>query len=84
MSSNIQRLGETLAARMSKTAKATAGIAVELATINDNMSMTPDSLQVAIPEGEYMHIQGDQLQAGDRVLLAWCGSEPVVIGAVTY
>ena len=84
MSNNIQRLGETLAKRMTRTANAAVQITTELAMINDNMSMTPDSLQVAIPEGDYLKLQGLSLNAGDRVLIAWCGNEPVVLGAVSY
>lgn len=54
MSNNIQRLGETLNKRMIKTANAATIVATELGTINQNLSLTPDSLQVAIPEGDYL------------------------------
>lgn len=81
MSNNLQRLGETLNKRMQKTAKSAVGIVVELGIINANLSMTPDSLQVAIPDGDYMISAGQDPQPGDRVLVAWCGNEPVVIAA---
>lgn len=110
MNNNVQRLGETLASRMTKTAGATNQTAIELGTINGNMSLTPDSLQaVQIPKGDYMvnitlacetyetssvapppaaahthripaNFRG--LQAGDRVLIAWCGNDAVVIAIV--
>ena len=97
MGRNVQRLGDILANRMKKTAGAAVPTAIELGTINSNLSLTTDSLQAAIPQGDYMvGIQLAQstyagvaegelpanfrpLQAGDRVLVAWCGNEPVVI-----
>ena len=126
MSSNVQRLGETLAARMNKTAGAAIPMTLDLGVINSNLSLTTDSMKVPIPKGDYMinlmlagsfttsssththdggshggHMGGDgshshsggahthQLpgefrgpQAGDRVLVAWCGNEPVVIAVV--
>lgn len=83
MSNNLQRLGETLNKRMQKTAQSAVGIVVELGIINANMSMTPDSLQVAIPNGDYMISAGQDPHPGERVLVAWCGNEPVVIAAAS-
>lgn len=80
MSKNIQRLGETLNKRMLKTVNAAATVATELGTINENLSLTPDSLQVAIPEGDYLLMPGVRPKENDRVLIAWCGNEPVVTG----
>lgn len=104
MSNNMQRLGETLAARMTRTVNAGSQIAVELGTIGAGLSLTTDSLRVPIPKGDYMIALGQSgasyrteeadghthalpgvfraLQAGDRVLVAWCGNEPVVIATV--
>lgn len=105
MGNNIQRLGQTLAGRMVQTASAAVPTTIELGVINGNMSLTTDSLQVPVPQGEYMvdiiltdeenyetEIVKDhkhripkvfrKLQPGDRVLVAWCGNEPVVIGIV--
>lgn len=80
MSNNIQRLGNTLSDRMIKTANAAAVVYTELGTINANMSLTPDSLQVSIPSGDYMIQAGQKPQSGDRVLIAWCGNDAVVTG----
>lgn len=104
MSNNIQRLGETLAKRMKRTASASSPTTMELGTINSNLSLTTDGLQAQIPKGAYMIALGQAgtsyetgeadghthtmpeniraLQAGDRVLVAWCGNEPVVIATV--
>jgi hypothetical protein len=83
MSRNIQRLGESLVARMQKTANAASSIQTELGIINSNMSLIPDSLQAAIPKGDYMISAGQDPKPGDRVLLAWCGSEPVIISTAS-
>lgn len=83
MANNVQRLGDTLAKRMKKTADAACTIATELGLIGSNMSLTPDSLQVQIPSGDYMITAGQKLQPGDRVTIAWCGNEPVIIGVAS-
>lgn len=131
MSSNIQRLGETLAGRMKKTSAAAIPTTIELGTINSNLSLTVDSIRDPIKKGDYMinlmlsgssystssethshsggshshsgsdhshsggshnHDGGDHshalpsvfrsLKGGDRVLVAWCGNEPVVVAVV--
>ena len=129
MSSNMQRLGETIAGRMKKTASAAVPTSIELGVINSNLSLTTDSLKTPIPKGDYMvnlllagqeeettseehtHTGGSHahsgdgftltggthshtggahkhkvklrgLKAGDRVLVAWCGHEPIVVAVV--
>lgn len=117
MSSNMQRLGATLADRMKKTSAAAVPTTLELGTIGSNLSLTTDSLPIPIPKGDYMitlsltsgtnrtsseshthsgddhtHDGGEHshalpsafrsLKAGDRVLVAWCGNEPVVVAIV--
>lgn len=107
MSKNMQRFGNTLTNRMNRTAQGAFRTTMELGMINANLSLTPDSLQDAIPKGDYMvnlmltgsrstisvMIDGNEHshalpsafrspQAGDRVLVAWCGNEAVVIAIV--
>lgn len=127
MSKNKKRLGAVLADRMGKTVAGNVPTTIELGVVNTNLSITTDSLQEAIPKGEYMvdirlkcetyrtsqethtHDNGEHgghsggsgahshdggnhdhripvefrpLKAGDRVLVAWCGLEPVVIAVV--
>jgi len=142
MSSNMQRLGDTLAQRMKRSSAAAVPTTIELGTIHANLSLTTDSLKTPIPKGDYMinitlasstyrtevtthgHDQGTHthsggthdhegiytsgshthsggahthvggahdhrlpdvfgaVKAGDRVLVAWCGNEPVVIAVV--
>lgn len=123
----MQRLGATLSNRMKRTAAGAVPTAIDLGVVNSNLSITTDSLQAAIPKGDYMvnlmltggrevssgshthtggahegHEEGSGehshgggehshempsgfrgLRAGDRVLVAWCGTEPVVIAIVT-
>lgn len=127
MSTNLQRLGNTLAERMKRTSNAAVPTTMELGTIGSGLSLTTDSIPTPIPKGAYMvnimltggnqtsfethshtggthggHEDGDgshshsggshshslpggyrSLQSGDRVLVAWCGHEPVVIAIVT-
>lgn len=108
MSKNMQRLASVMAARMNQTSRAAVSTTIELGTVNKNLSITPDSLRVAIPKGDYMvnlmltgekytgyGYSGEQshrhelpaeyrgLRPGDRILMAWCGKEPVVIAVVT-
>lgn len=126
MSKNMQRLGSTLSNRMKKTANGAVPTTIELGVVNSNLSITTDSLQAAIPKGDYMvnlmltgsrrtsteshthsggshsqysgsgshtHSDGEhnhelpsgfrELRSGDRVLVTWCGTEPVVIAIVT-
>ena len=113
MSKNMQWLGEVLAGQMKRTSAAAVPTTMELGTINGNLSLTPDSLPVQIPKGDYMvnlmltggsyktdsdthsHDGGGKythshelpgcfrsLKGGDRVLVAWCGNEPVVVAIV--
>lgn len=126
MSSNLERLGNTLDGRMKKTSSAAVPTAIELGEINGQLALTTDSLKSPIPKGQYMvdirltggtttsstthtHSDGSHsgheggngthshsggahthelpgifrgIQAGDRVLVAWCGNEPVVIAIV--
>ena len=123
---NTKRLAKVLANRMKDTSNAAVRTTVELGTYNMDGSITPDSLRVRIPKGEYMinfmltddtftssdtisisggeHVQKEgsgyhehnnvgehshkvplklqPLIAGDRILIAWCGTEPVVIAKV--
>lgn len=108
MSNNLQRLGAELASRMKKTAGAAVPVTVELGTINQNLSLSVDSLNTPIPKGDYMvnlifaageyetsssyGVDGHShrlpsvfraLKPGDRVLVVWCGFEPVVTCVIT-
>lgn len=108
MSKNTQRLSAALSNRMKRTTAAAVPTTLDLGIVNSNLSITTDSLQAAIPKGDYMvnlaltgglstsyasHGDGSHrhelpgafrgLRAGDRVLVAWCGNEPVVIAIVT-
>ena len=86
MSTNMQRLGATLSNRMKRTANGAVKTTIELGVVNSNLSITTDSLQDPIPKGDYMvnsMMTGSRaISKGDRVLVAWCGNEPVVIAIV--
>ena len=134
MGKNTQRLGDVLASRMTKTARANAHTFLELGIINSDMSLTTDSLKGNIRPKDYMialhlthenyytynelnssakkphvHVGGEHyqmagdgshthdtdglhdhrvpsvfrnIQAGDRVLVAWVGNEPIIVDIV--
>lgn len=109
MSTNMQRLGETLVSRMRKSSNAAVPTTIELGTIGNNLTLITDSLPVPIPKGDYMinlmlasssYNTGQtadadgvshshalpsvfrSLKEGDRVLVAWCGNEPIVVSVV--
>lgn len=54
MSSNILRLGNTLAGGMQKTARTAVPVTVELGTINSDLSLTTDTLNGNISPSDYM------------------------------
>lgn len=82
MATNIQMLGDALAARMKKSAGAAVGVVAELGTINANSSLTCDSIGGQIPKGEYMVNSEAKPSAGDRVLVIWCGNDAIVAAVV--
>ena len=82
MSSNVQRLGEILSSRMLKTSNAAIPTTIELGIINSNLSLTTDSIPAEIPKEDYLKSEETDLKSGDRVLVAWCGNDPVVIAPV--
>lgn len=51
--SNIERLGDTISGQMAKSAKAAVPMTVELGIINDDLSLTVDSIPRKIPIEDY-------------------------------
>ena len=121
MGKQMQRLGDVIANRMTSTARANSSPALELGTINSDLSLKVDSLKGNIRPSDYMvdlrlthtdyktdiendgnghtHTGGDhthsggqhkhripdvfrKLKAGDRVLVAWVGNEPIIVAIV--
>lgn len=127
MGNNMNRLGDILANRMTRAARANTSVTLELGIINSDMSLTTDGLTGRISKSDYMvdirltqdayetsetththtggthggHESGSgshthdggnhkhklpssfrRLNPGDRVLVAWAGTEPVVIAIV--
>ena len=54
MSTSIQRLGATLVSQMKRTSNAAVPTTIDLGVVNDDLSITPDSLRIPIPKGDYM------------------------------
>lgn len=83
-SNGASKLAQVIAERItSQTAKPDA---LELGTIQGDMSLKLDRFAVPIPKGEYMISQRlkTSLESGNRVLVAWVnnGIDPVVIDEV--
>lgn len=107
MSNNMQRFATVMSNRMKQSSSAAVTTTMELGVVNSNLSITPDSLRVPIPVGDYMvnlRLTGERftdyarfensahrhelpepfrgLKPNDRILIAWCGNEPVVLAIV--
>ncbi|MCI9641057.1 hypothetical protein [Emergencia sp. 1XD21-10] len=93
MASNIEKLGETLQGRMRSVKQSGSSTLLELAEIGSGGALLPDVSPGPIPAGEYSICRAvsgkvtadfryEKLKAGDRVLLCWCGREPVVIDVI--
>ena len=76
---NVEKLGKLLNTRMKTVSRAAAGIGFELGVMKGS-SLSTDSFQDVIPKGDYM-VNEDikDLKSGNRVLVVWCGNEPVVV-----
>lgn len=123
---NIERFASVMSDRMKQTSNAAVPTVAEFATVNSDLSITPDSLGMPVPRAEYKinimlsglyhtayetvpftsgshggHEGGDGahshgnglhrhempegyrgLKPGDRVLVIWAGTEPVVVAIV--
>lgn len=84
MPSNLEKLGSTLLGQMKRMNSSNAKTAVELASIKKGFSLAPDDSPGPIPKGEYSVCGNvsEKLKAGDRVLIVWCGTEPVVVDVI--
>ena len=86
MSNSIEEFGKELSKRMQDMIKGSKAPVIELGRINENGALTVDSFGEAIPRGEYMisgRIQQQQVIPGSRVVVAWSGTEPIVIDTVS-
>lgn len=89
MGKEIERLGRTIARRATKTALDASTHPtgkVELGLLDGSMALIPDSIRASIPKGEYMinkYLENaPEYKPGARVVMAWCGNEPVVMAVV--
>lgn len=84
---NLERLGNTLAKEMRKTVQGNKDLIMDLGRIvkvRRNgvwvLDLISDNLRQTIPQGSYSVLNGIALYDGDRVVVAWAGNEPVVLG----
>lgn len=56
---------------------------VDFGTIGNSGHLTTDHLQVMMETDDYSKLDGLTLAKGDRVLVIWVDTEPVVVGKIT-
>ena len=90
MSKSTDRMCAALTRRMQQTAKAGQPMGMDLGQIVETYrdgvlvrDLTPDGLRKTIPQGSYSTLGALYLENGDRVVVAWIGNEPVVLGRLT-
>ena len=78
----INRLGRVLQKRMGQMAETDS--IIDFGTIKKNLALVPDGYSdIVIPKGSYsvmIHGENWSPSSGDRVVIAWVGSEIVVLG----
>lgn len=55
---------------------------MELGYIQSDFSLKTDFFDRSIPSGEYLQCGGVTINQGSRVLVAWIGSDPIIIDVV--
>lgn len=84
---NMDRLGAVLAKRMQQTAKGYQPLGIELGRMKSVyrdgvwvLDLISDRLRQTVPYGSYNKLSGVTLYDGDRVVVAWLDSDPVILG----
>ena len=85
MSGNIEKLGNVIMEQILTVNRSNSKTVMELGNINSAMALVPDHSPGPIPEGEYTVCRNaaSSIKKDARVLVAWCGGEPVVVDAVS-
>lgn len=74
----VNNLALILSERMKEAGKTDS--VVDFGTIGNSGHLTTDRLQVMMEQDDYSRLDGITLEKGDRVLVIWIGTEPVVVG----
>lgn len=82
MGSGVNKLAQVIAERIARQTQRPD--ALELGTIQSDMSLKLDRFAIPIPKGEYLVCQRLTFTPGNRVLVAWVnnGTDPVIIDVV--
>lgn len=85
MPKNMEKLGNTLHGQIARVNKANRKTTIELGVLTGSMSLRPDLSPGPIGRREYSVCRSiaDTLGPGDRVLICWCGTEPVIVDATS-
>ena len=76
----INKLARVLSQRMKR--EGGTETVLDFGTVRKDKCLVTDTFPVAIPHGEYCILKNLSLKANDRVLVAWVGSEAVVVGQI--
>lgn len=83
----LTALAELLSERIQTALKAGNSILLELGRMQNDFSLTADSLKDSIPKGDYLLSLSltespRNIKPGDRVLVAWVGGQPIVTNII--
>lgn len=84
---NLEKLAANLTKEMRRTVRVNQEVVLDLGRMAEVwrdgvrvLDLIPDSLRKTVPYGSYAILNGVALYSGDRVVVAWVGSDPVVLG----
>ena len=78
---NVEKLVALIISQMQTTAGANRPMLLDFGRIADRkLTLITDGIRSDIPRGSYSTLGALHLEPGDRVVVAWIGNEPVILG----
>ena len=80
----VNRLARILQSRMGEHQKASSSLPLEFGQVRADGSLITNTFPIAIPQGDYLVCKSTaaEVVAGARVLVAWIGSDAVIIDLI--
>lgn len=84
MSSKIEQLGRTVDQRINMVKRSNARPVCGLGSMGKKMNLLVDGMGDPIPKDDYSVCGNvaEKLKNGDRVLIVWCGNEPIIVDVI--
>jgi uncharacterized cupredoxin-like copper-binding protein len=82
MAEGISKLARVISARIGKERDANSDLVIDFGVIEKDKGLTTDTFPVTIPQSDYFVIEGQSIEPGDSVLVAWVFDDAIVIGKV--